>query len=421
MNLLIKSATIFDQTSIHHQKTKDILIENGVITAIENTISNTNNYKEVKLENLHLSQGWFDSSICFGEPGFEERETLANGLQVAAKSGFTHIAVNPNTNPIIDNNTVVTFIKTKSEQHAVNVYPIGALTKNSAGVDLAELYDMQQGGAIAFGDYDHAVENPNLLKIALQYTQSFDGLVLSFPQENKIAGKGIVNEEETQTRLGLKGIPSLAEELQVARDLFLLEYTGGKLHIPTISTAKAVQLIAEAKAKGLQVTCSVAIANLVLTDAKLTEFDTHYKLLPPLRTQTDCDALIAGLKEGVIDFVTSNHNPIDYEFKNIEFDHAQYGSIGLETAFGVLNTIFSTEDVIVLLTQNKTVFKVPTTKIEVGKKAVLTLFNPKENYTFTKKDILSTSKNSCFLNTKIKGKVYGIYNNKQLILTDVNN
>ncbi len=420
MNILIKSATILDKTSTYHQQTKDILIKNGIITAIESSVSNTTNYPEIKLKNLHVSQGWFDSSVCFGEPGFEERETLANGLQVAAKSGFTNIAINPNTNPIIDNNTAVTFIKSKSDAHAVTAHPIGALTKNSAGVDLAELYDMQQGGAVAFGDYQHAIENPNLLKIALQYTQNFDGLVLSYPQENKIAGKGIVNEEATSTALGLKGIPNLAEELQVARDLFLLEYTGGKLHIPTISTAKSVQLIAAAKAKGLQVTCSVAIANLVLTDAEITEFDTHFKLLPPLRTKADNKALLAGLENGTIDFVTSNHTPINFEYKNIEFDYAQYGSIGLETAFGVLNTILSTEKIVELFTQNKAIFKVTNAKIAVGEKAILTFFDPKETHTFTKKDILSTSKNSCFLGTTLKGYVYGIYNNNQLILNDNN-
>ena len=420
MNLLIKSATILDHTSTHHKKTKDILVENGVITAIENNIPNPNNYDEIQLENLHLSQGWFDSSVCFGEPGFEERETLANGLQVAAKSGFTQIAVNPNTNPIIDNNTAVSFIKSKSTQHAVTVYPIGALTKNSEGVDLAELYDMQQSGAIAFGDYQHAIENPNLLKIALQYTQNFDGLVVSFPQENNIAGKGVANEEVNATKLGLKGIPNLAEELQVARDLFLLEYTGGKLHIPTLSTAKSVQLIAEAKAKGLQVTCSVAIANLALTDEKLNAFDTHYKLLPPLRTQADVDALIEGVKNGTIDFVTSNHTPIDYEFKNIEFDNAQYGSIGLETAFGVLNKLFTTEKVVQLLTQNKSVFNVSAHQVEVGEKAVFTLFNPETQHTFSKNDILSTSKNSCFLGEPLKGKAYGIVNNNQFILANAN-
>ena len=222
MNILIKSATILDKTSPYHKQTKDILVENGLIKAIDNQIVNQKNIKEITLENLHVSKGWFDSSISFGEPGFEERETLKNGIQVAALSGFTTIAVNPNTNPVIDNNTAVSFIKSKTEKHAVNILPIGALSKNSEGIDLAELFDMHQSGAVAFGDYQHAIENPNLLKIALQYAQSFDGLVLSFPQENRIAGKGLVNEEENSTKVGLKGIPNLAEELQVARDLFLL-------------------------------------------------------------------------------------------------------------------------------------------------------------------------------------------------------
>jgi len=420
MNILIKSATILDASSTHHKQTKDILIENGMITAIENSISNPNNYTEVALENLHISQGWFDSSVCFGEPGFEERETINNGLHVAAKSGFTQIAVNPNTNPVVDNNTAVSFLKSKSQLHATDVFPIGALTVKSEGVDLAELYDMHQGGAVAFGDYQHAIENPNLLKIALQYTQNFDGLVLSFPQENHIVGKGVANENETATVLGLKGIPNLAEELQVARDLFLLEYTGGKLHIPTISTAKSVALIAEAKAKGLQVTCAVAVPNLTLTDKTLTDFDTHYKLLPPLRTQTDVDALLEGVQNGTIDFITSNHTPIDYEFKNIEFDNAQYGSIGLETAFGALNTVLPTEKVIEKFTKNKAVFGVPKSKIAVGEKANVSLFNPDVEYQFTKNDILSTSKNSCFIGAKLKGKAYGIYNNQQLILNDNN-
>lgn len=416
MNILIKSATILDKSSPHHKQTKDILVENGLIKAIENQIANPDNIKEIVLDNLHISKGWFDSSISFGEPGFEERETLKNGLQVAALSGFTTIAINPNTNPVIDNNTAVSFVKSKTEKHAVNILPIGALSKNSEGVDLAELFDMHQSGAVAFGDYQHAIENPNLLKIALQYAQSFDGLVLSFPQENRIAGKGLVNEEESSTRVGLKGIPNLAEELQVARDLFLLEYTGGKLHIPTISTEKSVALIADAKAKGLNVTCSVAIANLVLTDTAITDFETNFKLLPPLRTKTDRRAVLDGLQNGTIDFATSNHMPINIEFKNIEFDHAQYGSIGLESAFGVLNNILETEKVIDVLTSNSEIFKVEQTSIRIGEKANMSLFNPSGKYIFSKKDILSTSKNACFLGATLEGKAYGIYNNNQLII-----
>ncbi len=415
MNLLIKSATIIEQSNTFHNCTKDILIENGIITKIENAIDNINNYKELSLDNLHISQGWFDSSVSFGEPGFEERETLENGIKVAAKSGFTDVLINPNTNPIIDNSIAVSFIKNKIINSPVNLHPIGALTKNSEGIDLAELYDMQNSGAVAFGDHQSAIENSNMLKIALQYSQSFEGLILSYPQENKIAGKGIVNEDENATKLGLKGIPNLAEELQISRDLFLLEYTGGKLHIPTISTENSVELIKNAKAKGLDVTCSVSIVNLVFNDDAISDFNTNYKVLPPLRTEKDQKALINGVKNGTIDFVTSNHLPIDIEHKKVEFDHAEFGSIGLESMFGALNTIFDIEKVITILTQSKNRFKVKKHNIKVGERASLTLFNPSTEYTFNIKNICSNSKNSAFLNKKLKGLVYGIFNNCQLI------
>jgi dihydroorotase len=362
-----------------------------------------------------VSQGWFDSAVSFGEPGFEERETLENGVDTAAKSGFTDIAINPNTNPIVDNSIAVSFIRNKVLNSPVNIYPIGALTKEAKGTDLAELYDMQNAGAVAFGDFQHAIENPNMLKIALQYTYGFNGLVLSYPQENKIAGKGIVNEEENSTKLGLKGIPNLAEELQVSRDLFLLEYTQGKLHIPTISTSKSVSLIREAKAKGLNITCSVSILNLIFDDNSITEFDTNFKVLPPLRTKTDQNALIEGLKDGTIDFVTSNHLPIDIEHKKIEFDHAAYGSIGLESIFGALNTIFDIEKVIQLLTQNKSRFGIKEHNIKVGEKACLSFFNPKLEYVFDTEHIFSSSKNSALLEKKLKGISLGIYNNNKLI------
>ena len=234
MNLLIKSATIIDPSSPFHNKKNDLLIESGSITKISKTIKNPNNYQEIKLDNLHISQGWFDSSVCFGEPGLEERETIENGLHTAAKSGFTAVAVNPNTNPVADNKSTIQFIKNKSQGFATSLYPIGNLTKGGESTDLAELYDMQNFGAIAFGDYNRSLDNANLLKIALQYTQDFDGLVIAFAQDSNIKGNGVANEGIISTQLGLKGIPNLAEELQIARNLFLLEYTGGKLHIPTI-------------------------------------------------------------------------------------------------------------------------------------------------------------------------------------------
>ncbi len=416
MNVLIKSATVIDASSKFHNQIVDVLIEKGKISQIAKSIKNTSNYKEIELDNLHISQGWFDSSVCFGEPGFEDRETIENGLKTAAKSGFTSIALQANTNPIIDTSSDITFVLSKAQSQPVNLLPIGALTKNSESVDLAELFDMKNAGAVAFSDYKKPITNPNLLKIALQYASNFEGLVCSFPLEQKIAEKGMVNEHVSSTLLGLKGSPNLAESLQVARDLFILEYAGGKLHIPTISTKESVKLIREAKQKKLDVTCSVAIHNLFLTDDVLKEFDTRYKVNPPLRTQEDVEALIEGVKDGTIDMVTSDHNPKTIEEKLVEFDHANYGTIGLESAFGALNQIFSTKKSIQLLTKGKERFGAIVSSIEEGKNANITLFNPNEKYEFSKSDILSKSKNSAFLGQELKGKVYGIYANKKLVL-----
>ena len=416
MKIIIRNATIIDPESAFHNQTLDILIGDGFIQKIGTSLGNPENATEVKLDNLHLSQGWFDSSVSLGEPGFEDRETIANGLNVAAKSGFTAIALQPNSYPIIDNQSQVNFVKNKANGHATELFPIGALTKESEGKDMAELFDMKNAGAIAFGDYAKSLDNANLLKIALQYVQDFDGLVIAFSQDDKIKGNGVSNEGVVSTKLGLKGIPNLAEELQIARNLFLLEYTGGKLHIPTISTAKSVRLIKEAKAKGLHVTCSVAVHHLVLTDVTLENFDTRFKVSPPLRTETDRQALLAGILDNTIDMITSDHNPMDIEHKKMEFDGAKNGTIGLESAFGTLMTVLPIAIIIEKLTAGKTTFGLQTNTIESGQKASFTLFNPEGERVFTKENILSKSKNSAFIGVKTKGKVYGIVNQNQLIL-----
>ena len=415
MNARITQATLLDESNKHHGNQVDIRIENGIITEIASSLEPKNGEEELQFENLIVSAGWFDSSVSIGEPGYEERETILNGLKVAAKSGFTSIAVNPNTLPVTDTNAAVSFLKNKAAGNAVALYPIGALTRNAEGTDLAELYDMQQAGAVAFGDYQHSISNPNLIKIALQYAQGFDGLVLSFPQENDLIIKGVANEGETAIKLGLKGIPALSEHIQVARDLYILEYTGGKLHIPTISTTQSVALIKEAKAKGLDVTCSVAIANLFYTEEVLEDFDTRYKVLPPLRTETDRQALIEGIKEGTIDMVTSDHNPLDIELKKLEFDHAKFGTIAQEATLGALLTLVSEERAVKLLTAGSERFTDTTSKIEIGQPANLSLFTANGTSVFGKEDIRSKSKNSAFLGAQLKGKVYGIFANNQFI------
>ncbi len=406
MNILIKSACIIDSNSEFHKQTVDILIEDGKISKVGNNISREG-FETISFENLHISSGWFDSSVAFGEPGYEERETLLNGLKTAALSGFTRIGLQPNTTPKVDNSSVVNYIKNYPHTFATQIEPIGALTVKGEGTDLAELYDMKQHGAVSFGDYKKPIKNPNLLKLALQYTQSFNGLVQSYPMDTQIAGTAFVNESLNTTQLGFKGIPNLAEELQISRDLYVLEYTGGKLHIPTISTASSVQLIREAKNKGLQISCSVAVHQLIFTDKHIESFDANYKVLPPFRSEKDRLALIEGVKDGTIDIITSDHCPMDIEQKKVVMHQAKYGTIGLESAFGALRTLFDTELIIEKLNAAKSIFGVDTNTIEEGNPADITLFNPDGENTFSLENIISTSRNSAFMGSSIKGEVYG--------------
>jgi dihydroorotase len=415
MNVIFKNAVIIDANSPHNNQAVDIIVEGGIIKNIGTNLG-ADGYEVVELDNLHISNGWFDSSVSLGEPGYEDRETLANGLSAAAKSGFTDVALQPTGNPIADKQADIAFLVNKSLHTATAVHPIGALTKNSEGKDIAELYDMRNSGAVAFGDYNKSLSDAALLKIALQYVQDFDGLVIAYAQDDKIKGKGVVHEGEISTKLGLKGIPTLAEELQIVRNLYLLEYTGGKLHIPTISTAKSVQLIKEAKAKGLNITCSVAVHHLIFTDEVLTDFDSRFKVAPPLRPDTERQALIEGVLDGTIDMITSDHNPIDIENKKLEFDLAKDGTIGFESAFGALQNVLPLDVIIEKFIAGKAIFGLNETSIKESAVASFTLFNPEGEWVFTKRDILSKSKNSAFLGREMKGRAYGIYNRGKLVL-----
>lgn len=419
MNILLKSVTIVHGAikSLHLKK-RDILIKNGTIEAIETFIEPNGKTKVINEKNLHVSIGWFDSGVSFGEPGYEERETIENGLLTAAKSGYTDIILNTSSHPTPDSSSDIVYLKNAGKEFLTNLHPLGNLTVKGEGQALAELYDMKNAGALGFYDYKHPLTNANLLKIALQYAQNFEGLVFSFPMDTSISGKGIVNEGVSSTKLGLKGIPALAEELQIARDLFILEYTGGKLFIPTISTANSVKLIADAKKKGLKVYCSVAAHNLVITDEALEDFDTQFKVLPPLRTIADNKALQKGVKNGIIDVVTTDHTPLNIELKHVEFDNADYGTIGLESAFGMLNELFDIEETISLLTKGRSIFGIDDPLLEVGSQANLTLFTPDQSYQFSEELIFSSSKNAIALGKNMKGKVFGTIANNQIIIND---
>ncbi len=414
MNLLLKNTTILENQNPFHKQQVDIEITDGIISKIGKNLAVKDGFEIIEKENLHVSQGWLDTSVVFGEPGFETTETIENGLKVAAKSGFTSVLLHSNTNPAIDNQAIIQFIKSKAHNSVTNLHIVGCLTKNSEGTDLAELFDMKNAGVVAFGDYKKSMTNANLLKIAFQYVDNFDGILFVQPMNKDIKGKGFVNEGVVSTKLGLKGIPAMAEEIEIERNIALLEYTNGKLHIPTITTKNSVDLIAKAQAKGLQITCGVSVNNLVLTDKELLDFNSNTKIYPPLRTETDRKALIEGVLSNVISVITSDHCPVNIEQKQLEYDLADYGSIGLESAFGALQTVLPTEVIVEKFTAQKSHFNIENNTISEGNKADLTLFNPNGEWIFEKENILSFSKNSIMIGKKMKGKVYGIITNNKI-------
>jgi dihydroorotase len=418
MNLLIKSATIVDASSPHNGKVKDVLIENGIITAIKSKITAADTIKIVKSKNLHLSAGWFDMQVDFCDPGFEHKEDLASGIKSAVSGGFTAVAVVPSTNPPIATKSDVQYIKNSTKGAIVDVYPIGALSAKREGKDISEMYDMHLAGAIAFSDDKKAISDAGLLTRALLYTKHFKSLIITHCDDVTISQGGYMNEGITSTMIGLKEIPSLAEELMIARNIFIAEYTDSPIHIANVSTKKGVALIKEAKAKGLKITASVNAYNLALTDSVLTSFDSNYKLNPPLRTKEDIEALLKGIATKTIDVITSDHRPQEIESKALEFDNASFGMIGLETCFALVNSHkgkLPLESIVQALAFNpRAILQVAQPEIEEGVLANITLFDPELEWTLEKKDIKSKSKNTPFINTKFTGKVIAVVNNKQV-------
>ncbi|WP_183571997.1 dihydroorotase [Mucilaginibacter sp. X5P1] len=417
MNLLIKSATIIDPNSPFHQKVADILIEKGHITSIASNIDA--DVEIIDAKGKYVSPGFFDLNCNIGELGLETKEDLQTGTKAAAAGGFTGLALMPNTQPPVHSKAEVEYLLNRAKNNLVDVYPIGTISHKRDGKDLAEMYDMFLSGAKAFTDGDRPVQDAGLMERALLYTQGFGALILSYPEDTAIAGKAKVHEGEVSTLLGMKGIPSLAEELMIARDLYLAEYTGSKIHFSTISTERSVELIKEAKRKGLNVTCDVAAHHLILTDEALTGFDSQYKVKPPLRTQKDVKALIKGLKDGTIDAIVSQHTPHEVEFKDVEFEVAEFGMIALQTAFStVLSTGLDISLIIEKLAINpRTILNIEPAVIAEGSKANLTLFDTDAEWEYTRKNNQSKSYNSPFIGQNLKGKVMLVYNNNHLFKT----
>lgn len=417
MNILLQQPTIIAPNTVYHLKQYDVLIQDGTIEAIDNQI-NVSNVHIVKAHSCYLSIGWLDVGTQVGEPGLEHREDLKSVSKAAMSGGFTAIASFPNTRPSIHSRTEVNYLKRFAERNLLDIFPIGAISKNCTGEEMAELYDMHDAGAVAFSDGKLGMQHTLLLTKALQYVKAFDGLIINYPNQSNVAPDGQIHEGRISTQLGLSGIPSIAEEMAIMRDLTLLEYTDSKLHFYNISTAKSVDLIKAAKAKGLNVSASVAIMNLALTDETLLDFDTNYKVLPPLRELSDVEALKNGLKEGVIDFITTHHTPLEIEAKAVEFPYASFGAIGLETAYALSNMHLGTEISQEQLVQwwayrprKRLGLDVP--EISVGSSANLTLFDPHATWVYEEDNIQSKSKNSPFIGQTLRGKVVAVFNKRQ--------
>jgi dihydroorotase len=421
MNLVIRQVTIIDPASPHHNRQADLFIQNGQLTSIDAN-STAAFDREIVAANVFVSPGWVDVFSHFCDPGFEYKETLETGSATAAAGGFTDVFVLPNTNPFVHNKAAVEYIVQRSKILAVTVHPIGSITKNGEGKELAEMYDMYHSGAYTFSDGLNAIQSSGLLVKALQYLKAIGATVIQLPDDRSLNSNGLMHEGIVSTTLGLPGKPALAEELMIARDLELARYADSKIHFTGISTAKSVELIRKGKSEGIAVTCSVTPYHLWFCDEDLKNYDTNLKVTPPIRTAADRAALREAVLDGTIDCIATHHIPQNKDEKEVEFEYASNGMIGLQTAFAVVSTVLpelSPERLVALFSTNaRHIFGLPQTGITAGAPASFTLFQKPISWTFTDAANRSKSFNSPFLNTPLQGRPFGIINKGSVLLNE---
>ncbi|WP_406825963.1 dihydroorotase [Pedobacter sp. KACC 23697] len=414
MNLLVKNVTIADPQSKFNSQQCDVRVENGTIKNIGKLTADKNE-AIFDAQGAFLMPGFFDLNCVAGDPGFETKEDIQTLTQTARAGGFTGLALLPQTSPVVQSKSQVEYIINKSRNNLVDVFPVGAISQNREAKELAELFDMQQAGAVAFSDGDKALQDDGFMSRALQYAKGFNALLMVYPENKSIAGKSQINESKNSVLLGMKGLPALAEEMHIARDIFLASYNETKIHISNISTAGAVALIRKAKKDGVQVSCDVTAHHLVFTEELLSDFDSNYKVKPPLRGKTDVKALIAGLKDGTIDAITSQHRPEEIEFKNVEFEIAHYGIIALQTVLPLLLKAGLDMALIAekLALNPRKLLNLAVPVIEEGAEANFTVVNTGEKWLYHSASNYSKSANSPLLGTELTGKVKLVYNNNQ--------